>query len=214
MKAYLNSFFFLFFIIGFAIADENTANVSGVVLYPEGYPDKKNAVVYIDGLNEKLEAAYRTKVTKNINQIGMEYVPFLTVLTPGSKVIFTNSDPHLHTVKSESGPLKPLRFAMTPNNRGYEKRKYERTVKSTGFSELLCDVHSQMRAYVAVVPTDHFAVTDENGKFTFSKPLPPFPFQIRVWHDVLPPTTVYISSAEDLKLLKEIRLKTWDVTSL
>jgi plastocyanin len=204
-------FLLLFFFVGSRNVHANTpANsdlpFSGKISFPEGYPEKNNTVIFIDGL--KKEMAKSGDETKVIGQKNMQYQPFLTVTTLGSRIIFRNLDPNLHTVKAESGPLMNMKLAMTP-----VRQQYERIAKAVGVSELLCDIHSQMRAFVVVVPNEYYAITDENGDYTFAKKLPPYPFEIKVWHEILPPVTFLVQSEKDLIRAKEITLRTWEQAS-
>ena len=141
--------------------------------------------------------------TSIINQKDSNYLPYITITSPGSKVGFRNSDRYTHTVVSHQGPLKGLVLGMAPRS-----RVLFREIKELGVSEVLCGIHSQMRAWVLSLDTPLFAITNERGKWTL-KDLPPPPFELRVWNDVLPGKSIEVKDEKDLKQLSSIEIGSW-----
>ena len=47
---------------------------------------------------------------------------------------------------------------------------------------ILCNVHSDMSAYIMVVDTPYHAMTDKNGRFHISN-VPPGTYTLRAWHE-------------------------------
>lgn len=125
-------------------------------------------------------------------------------MSVGSKLVFKNDDPSIHGIKSESGPLRNLRAVMTA-----KKKILEVSVTSLGVSELLCDIHAQMNAFVVVVNSDVRGISDSDGKFRLEN-LPIPPFIVKVWHEILPPKEFQISNKEELSLLKKVKLESWN----
>jgi len=81
----------------------------------------------------------------------------LTVIQTGSTVRFLNNDNEPHNVYSPEG-----RYNLGTWPTG-ETRDY--TFKKPGIYTQLCNIHPDMLAYVVVVDTPHFAVTDATGAF-------------------------------------------------
>lgn len=174
---------------------------AGQFEFPEGYPDKSGAVVWI----EKIDSAPAKAGTATIVQRDMRFLPHITVLSVGSTLVFKNEDPSIHGVKSEAGPLKNFRAVMTP-----KKKLLQVAVTSTGVSELLCDIHAQMNAFVIVVNGGGpHAISDHQGAYRLEN-LPEPPFTVKVWHEILPPKEFKITSKDALPLLQKIKLESWN----
>ena len=64
-----------------------------------------------------------------------------------------------------------------------------------------CNVHSWMRAWIAVLDHPFFAVTKEDGAFEWSS-VPPGEYTVAVWHETLGEVTkkVSVKPKEVLKL--------------
>jgi hypothetical protein len=109
-------------------------------------------------------------VTQTVDQQNMTFMPYLTVIPAGGKVIFRNSDPFPHNVFAPGSDHFDL--GMIPHG-GTRTHVF----KTPGFYTLLCNVHPGMVAYVAVVPTTQFVTADAgnfklehvaNGSYTVS----------------------------------------------
>jgi hypothetical protein len=57
-------------------------------------------------------------------------------------------------------------------------------MKTVGLVRLSCDVHPWMRAWVDVLPTTAFAVTDEAGNYAIEN-VPPGKHKVKLWHERL-----------------------------
>ena len=51
-----------------------------------------------------------------------------------------------------------------------------------GLGILYCDIHSNMRALILVVPTPWFVVTDKDGRYRLPD-VPPGRYKLKVWKD-------------------------------
>lgn len=105
------------------------------------------------------------------------FVPHVSVLTVGSTIRVSNSDPTLHTTH--------LYGALTVNLalpfKGVEVTK---RVDQPGLLVVKCDVHGWMQAYVRVDRHAFHAVTDESGYFRVPN-IPPGTYTLEVWHEKL-----------------------------
>lgn len=105
------------------------------------------------------------------------FVPHAAVLTMGSTVVSTNSDPTLHNVHFYG----PLRSNIALPVQGM---RATRTVRRTGMLAVKCDVHGWMQAYIRVDDHPFHAVTDGDGRFRIDG-IPPGEYTLEFWHERL-----------------------------
>ena len=110
----------------------------------------------------------------HIDQKGFRFLPHVTVLQTGSTVRFLNNDPEPHNVYSPEGRYN-LGTWPTGDTRDY-------TFKKPGIYTQLCNIHPDMLAYVVVVDTPHFAVSDATGAFLIRN-VPPGKYRLVAWHE-------------------------------
>jgi plastocyanin len=127
--------------------------LQGTVTGPTGKP-VANAVVYLD--DAPVDGTRGRSAT--LGQKNMQFVPFLSVIAKGGKVIFTNDDPFPHNVNA----AKPERFDLGQMSAHAQRA---RTFDKPGVYQLLCNLHPNMLAYVYVTPGSYFAVTNGQGKY-------------------------------------------------
>ena len=109
-----------------------------------------------------------------IDQKGFRFLPHVTVLQTGSTIRFLNNDPEPHNVYSPEGRYN-LGTWPTGDTKDY-------TFMKPGIYSQLCNIHPDMLAYVVVVDTPHFAVTDATGAFLIRN-VPPGKYKLIVWHE-------------------------------
>ena len=97
--------------------------------------------------------------TASMAQKDMRFEPSEIVVQKGSTVQFPNLDPFFHNVFSYS---KTKKFDLGKYPQG--ETSYV-TFDKTGLIKVFCEIHSSMRAYVHVLETPYFAVSDKDGKF-------------------------------------------------
>jgi plastocyanin len=110
-----------------------------------------------------------------IEQVDREFVPHVSVIQQGTSVTFPNRDPILHHVYSFS-PAKPFEIKLY-SGRSPTEIVFDRA----GIVTLGCNIHDWMIAYIVVVPTPHFARTDETGVARL-RDLPAGSYEVRAWH--------------------------------
>jgi plastocyanin len=110
-----------------------------------------------------------------IDQIDLRFVPQVVAVLPGTTVAFPNSDPILHNVFSPRGPGDGFNLGTYPPGETRSRRFTE-----PGVHVILCHMHPDMVAYVAVVPAPYHAVADVDGRFVMD-PVPPGDYTLRVW---------------------------------
>jgi plastocyanin len=113
----------------------------------------------------------------DLGQRDKNFTPSLLVVQTGTLVNFPNFDTVRHHVYSFS-PIKPFEiklYAGTPTK--------PVLFDKAGTATLGCNIHDRMVAYIHVVDTPYFGVTDKTGTVTLA--LPPGEHRIRVWAPVL-----------------------------
>ena len=106
------------------------------------------------------------------------YKPHVVGARVGQQVVFLNSDPVLHNVRTvaetnatfnDMMPTKDMRIAKT-----FDKEEVMVRAK--------CDVHPWMAAFVGVVSHPFFAVSNEAGEFELTN-VPEGDYELEAWHE-------------------------------
>jgi len=114
-----------------------------------------------------------------LDQKGCEYSPQIMAVQTGEKIIVKNSDPvlhNVHTVPTVAGNPE-MNQAQMPGGADLTFS----FPKAENFLKFKCDVHPWMFAWVTVVDSPYFAVTDKDGKFTI-KDVPPGKYTVTALH--------------------------------
>jgi plastocyanin len=110
-----------------------------------------------------------------IEQKDREFIPFVTVIRTGTAVVFPNRDQTMHHVYSFSPP-KNFQIKL------YEGDPPDPVVfDKPGVVAVGCNIHDWMQAYILVVDTPHFAVTDAQGH-ALIEGLERGEYTAHVWH--------------------------------
>jgi len=152
----------------------NANAIPGATAAPQGRVT--DAVLWIDGLDAETSARLPAPTSRpQLVQQDQTFVPHVLAVAVGSEVDFPNRDPIYHNVFS----LSPVqRFDL-----GKYPKGHSRTVsfRRTGVARVFCDIHSNMEAYVVVVPNRAFARPDASGAFRLPD-LPPGDYVLVLWH--------------------------------
>jgi plastocyanin len=148
-----------------------------------GVADSSNAVVYIDKIAGKRFAPPATPAV--LDQVNLKFMPHVLPILVGTRVAFPNSDAIRHNVFS---PTANSKFNLGTYPRG---NTMYRVFDKPGAVTLLCNVHAEMSAYVVVLETPYFAVTDKSGGFTL-RDVPPGKYILKTWHAKARPATMEI----------------------
>jgi plastocyanin len=150
---------------------------------------KKDTVVYI-----KVPGAVKPGKGA-VDQKNLVFVPHVLAVPTGTSVEFKNNDKVNHNIFSGDTCNK---FNLGTYNPGQSK--------SIVFGKpcvvnLLCNVHSEMSAYVVAVDSNYFAVTGPDGKFSISG-VPAGTYEVGVWNEKLkaPKTTVTVKDGSPTTL--------------
>jgi plastocyanin len=113
-----------------------------------------------------------------LDQNGCIYVPGILAIQTGQKLIVKNSDPCIHNVHSISNGSNADHNDAQMQGGAPLTYTFD---KPEDFLKFQCDVHQWMKAWVTVVDSPYFAVSDKSGKFTI-KNVPPGKYVITAKH--------------------------------
>lgn len=111
-----------------------------------------------------------------MDQKGMVFIPHVLPVVKGTTVKFLNSDPYAHNVFSPEGKYN---LGTWPTGQTRE-HKFDKP----GVYTQLCRVHPEMEAFIVVLDTPYFAVTDKTGKFTIEG-VPAGKYTLVAWSEKL-----------------------------
>lgn len=156
-----------------------------------------DVVVYLEG--ESLKKQYSPpKEHIPLDQKNLVFIPRVLPILKGTTVDFLNSDNVQHNVFA---PGKVEKFNLGTWGLG-GVRDY--IFNNPGEVIILCNVHSEMVAYIIVLENPYFAKTDAEGNFRIEN-IPPGTYQLKTWHEKrkLDPQEITVAKGE----IKEIHLE-------
>ena len=117
-----------------------------------------------------------TPLAAEMDQRDLHFVPSVVVITPGSPIVFLNSDRVMHNVFHPARGRGGFDLGLWApgQSRGF-------TLREEGAYLILCEVHPEMAAYIVVVASPYRTVTDAGGRFRFVS-VAPGTYRLRTWH--------------------------------
>ena len=154
----------------------------------------RNVVVYISAGATDNPPAPSTPVL--YDQQGCHYTTHVLAFRVGQEVRISNSDPFAHNihplakVNREWNKMQPP--GTPPFSYAYDHEE---------FIHIKCNIHPWMDGYFVVMKTSHFAVTDEDGRFSLPD-LPPGHYVVTAWHEAYGTQSkeITVSGGESLSL--------------
>ena len=150
-----------------------------------------DAVIYVDHVPAEAESALAKAAdeTPRLAQKGQMFVPRVVAIAVNSNVEFHNQDPIYHNV-----------FSLSPTRRfdlGKYRRGGSRTVNfpKPGLVNVYCDIHSNMEAFILVLPHHGFTRPKASGEFRLPD-LPAGAYVLHAWHPDLGEQTVSVEVPE------------------
>ena len=182
-----------------AVVSTATAGQLKGMVKVTGLKSSADAVVYVDAIAGKTFPAPTTHA--KVDQKNLVFLPHVLPVLQGTTVDFVNDDAVLHNVFSPDKCCENFNLGSWPKG---QSRSY--AFKSLCRATMLCHVHPEMEAFVAVLPTPWFAVTDKLGAYSI-KDVPDGAYTIKVWHpkvkaEVSKPVTVAGVTSADFAMKK------------
>lgn len=151
------------------------------------------AVVHLTG--ENLPRAPMPMAPPVMAQKDRMFVPSVVAIPVGASVDFPNWDPYFHNVFSYS---KTRKFDLGRYPQGEtESVRFE----EAGIVPVFCEIHYSMRAYIHVVESPYYAVSDELRQFEIAD-VEPGDYVLHVWQENLPEITRPITVGADTLYLE------------
>ena len=144
-----------------------------------------DVVVMLKGITGKSTGASAPAMI--VDQKSCLYAPQIFAVQTGQAITVRNSDPVLHNVHSV-----PAVAGNTEENKAQMPGGADLSFsfsKPENFMKFKCDVHPWMFAWVTVVDSPYFAVTDKDGKFTI-KNVPAGKYTVTAMHRKASPAGV------------------------
>ena len=160
--------------LGTTGAASNTGTIKGTVKVLRSR-NSADAVVYLERIGDNTFAPPEKHAM--IDQKNLRFIPHVLPILKGTTVDFPNSDNVRHNVLSPPGTAK--QFNLGTYDVGVTKSV---TFEEEGEVPLLCNVHTEMSAFIVVLPNPYFAVTDRRGNFSIEG-VPPGTYTLETWHE-------------------------------
>lgn len=170
--------------LGLAVVQaENSAEVDGGMelgsirgMLNSPYAKLATGIVHIVEVNgEEFKPCEKSPVMDQRNKI---FVPHVLPVLVGSTVDFPNTDDVRHSVYSRKGSAND--FNLGQYDAGIVKHVKLDTV---GITQLACNVHTEMSAYVIAFQNPYFAVTDRKTKMFLIPDVPPGTYELTFFHE-------------------------------
>jgi plastocyanin len=133
----------------------------------------RNVVVYISAGAQ----AGPWKPPAIFEQKDCHYTTHVLAVQAGQEIRITNNDPlshNIHPMAKANREWNKIQPANTPSfSYAYDKEE---------FIPVKCNLHPWMQGYFAVLKSNHFAVTGDDGRFSLPD-LPPGHYTITAWHE-------------------------------
>jgi plastocyanin len=126
-----------------------------------------------------------------VDQFDRTFVPHVLAVQKGTVIDFPNSDLVRHNVFSPQDSCK--QFNLGTYDVGVVKQV---TFDKSCNVPILCNVHAEMSAFVAVFDNPYFAVTLRDGNFKIDN-IPPGNYTLKTWHEKFESVTQEIRIDED-----------------
>ncbi len=163
-----------------------------------GKVNHPDAVVYIERIPGKTFAAPSEPVI--IDQLNLRFVPHVLVILSGTEVSFSNSDEIRHNVFTP-GNLDKFNLGTYPTG-----MVISRVFGTPGVVTLLCNIHLEMSAYILVLETPYFAVSDNNGNYMIPD-VPSGTYVVKTWHERLKPESRTVEVTDSRPAIADFQLK-------
>lgn len=144
----------------------------------KGAKHSGNAVIYIDSIpGKKFDPPKESSI---MDQKNLTFIPHVLPVLAGTTVDYLNSDDVLHNVFTPDKCAEKFNLGTWPKGK---VRSY--IFKDPGcISVMLCNVHPEMEAFIVVLKTPYYTVSEKDGTFSI-KGVPVGKYTLRIWHEKL-----------------------------
>jgi plastocyanin len=170
----------IFTVMAGAAASGYTSAVAGdvtgtITLLNAKDSDPSDVAVWLEPVSGKARKSPSGEKNPAIRQKGKRMIPQVLITTVGQEVDFPNEDPFVHNIFSNS---EVKRFDL-----GIYQEGETRSVLFTrpGVISVHCNIHPQMEAFVVVVNSPYYDLSNKKGEFQI-KNVPAGKYRFRVWH--------------------------------
>jgi plastocyanin len=150
-----------------------------------------NTVVALVPVGNTEATVSRLPTEAVIDQRKETFLPLVTLVRQGGRVIFTNHDTTMHQVYSFS-PIKQFEFEIDQGHRS-EPVVFDKA----GVASIGCNIHDHMITYVYVASTPWAALTDAKGHAEIAD-IPNGNYRAQLWHPQMVPGRPAPSSMVDV----------------
>ncbi|MFQ5748148.1 MAG: hypothetical protein ACE5H3_01670 [Planctomycetota bacterium] len=191
---------------GLPAAPQEAASNGGTLQGRVHFPDNKvpkgfllsDSVLYLKGRgleeamapSKGLPAASKGEAAQKVylDQVDITFTPHILPVVKGTEILIRNNDSILHNIHTQSRKNKAFNRAQAPN------MKLPVTFKKTEVIHVGCDIHSQMSAYIIVVPNSFFTKAAKDGSFQIPG-VPAGKYELVCWHEGLKQVSVEVEVA-------------------
>ncbi|MBI3326247.1 MAG: methylamine utilization protein [Nitrospinae bacterium] len=161
----------------FVLTPLGAATIAGHVADQESKTGVSNAVIWAEPPGEPPSVPPPPEHAV-MAQTAMTFVPHVLPILAGTTVEFPNQDTVYHNVYSLS---RRKRFDIGLYQPG-ESRSM--TFREPGLVKIFCNIHDFMGAFILVLPSPYFTVSDAKGEYAIAN-IPPERYSVKVWHEKL-----------------------------
>ncbi|MCH7657849.1 MAG: carboxypeptidase regulatory-like domain-containing protein [Bacteroidetes bacterium] len=161
----------------FIFAQDITTNGSIITgkIEVRGVRDARNVVVFLENVKGDFKPPAEKPI---IDQRNLIFIPHVLPVLVGTTVEYPNSDNVMHNVFS---PSKTKKFNLGTYGSGIVR---EMTFDKPGIVTILCNVHTEMSAFIVILENPYFTLTGPKGEFTINN-IPSGTYTVKTWHEKL-----------------------------
>jgi plastocyanin len=145
-----------------------------------GKPIANAVITLIADAKSDVLATTHLPFDKIIDQRDETFIPLVTIVPRGGRVVFANNDPTMHQVYSFSA-IRQFEFTLAHGQKSAAVQ-----FDKAGVAAIGCNIHDHMIAYVFVADSPWTGLTDEDGRVRLTD-VPAGAYMAQVWHPRLPP---------------------------
>ena len=156
-----------------------------------------NVVVFVEGVK-----LVKRDQPINLDNFRCRYEPHVAIAGVGQPIVVRNRDRFLHTSAARDAKGKQLFNVALP----FKDAEKQQSFAKRGFYTVVCDVHTWMNAWVAVLDGEPAALSNTAGEFTIDD-VPKGKHKLRFWHEQLGEKTMIVEVKDEPLSALELKWK-------